>query len=67
MKYEIDENDLDEFIEALDSLEKLLDERIVDLHEIKGMMQARHAYILYRNTLLTSKYKFLKTLKHKEK
>lgn len=35
-------------IEELDELEKLLTERISDMYEIKGMMQARHAYILYR-------------------
>ena len=29
-------------------LEQLLTERISDLHEVKGGMQARHAYIYYR-------------------
>jgi hypothetical protein len=37
-----------EAISILNELEKLLDERIVDLHQIKGMMQSRHAYCYYR-------------------
>jgi hypothetical protein len=35
-------------VELLEELSKLLDERIVDLHQIKGMMQSRHAYCYYR-------------------
>lgn len=40
--------ELDTAYEILNDLSKLLDERIVDLHEVKGGMQARHAYIFYR-------------------
>ena len=32
-------------------LDKLLTERIADLYEIQGMVQARHAYIYYRSLL----------------
>jgi len=32
----------------LKELEDLLTERIVDLYEVKGGMQARHAYVFYR-------------------
>lgn len=40
--------DTKEAFQILKQLEKLLDERITDLHEVKGGMQARHAYIYYR-------------------
>jgi hypothetical protein len=33
-------------------LTDLLTERISELHEVKGGMQARHAFILYRNILM---------------
>ena len=39
---------LKEALEVLGELEKLLDERVVDFYEVKGMMQARHAYCYYR-------------------
>ena len=48
MKYKIQKEDLENIIDNIDELSKLLDERIVDLHNIKGAMQARHAYIFYR-------------------
>lgn len=51
MKYLIEEKKLNEISEAMNELEKLLTERISDLHEVKGGMQARHTYILYRNCL----------------
>jgi len=37
--------------EKIKELDDLLTERISELHEIKGMMQARHAYIFYRKLL----------------
>ncbi len=40
-----------EALEKAEDLSKLLTERIADLHEVKGMMQARHAYIFYRKVL----------------
>jgi hypothetical protein len=40
---------LDEAFEILDDLTKLMDDRISDLYQIKGAMQARHAYIYYRS------------------
>jgi len=36
-------------VENLDELEALLADRISDLYEIKGGMQARHCYIYYRS------------------
>ncbi len=40
---------LDEAFEILDDLAKLMDDRVSDLYQIKGAMQARHAYIYYRS------------------
>ena len=40
---------LDEAFEILDDLAKLMDDRVSDLYQIKGAMQARHAYIYYRD------------------
>ena len=37
--------------ENIEKLERLLDERIGELHEVKGMQQCRHAYIYYRSIL----------------
>ena len=47
----ISSKDVNEVFENIGELESLLTERISDLHEIKGMMQARHAYIFYRKLL----------------
>lgn len=35
-------------IEVLKDLERNIDERIVDMHGIKGLQQSRHAYCYYR-------------------
>lgn len=56
MSKKIDDSKLKEFFEKMEELEKLLTERISDLHEIKGMMQARHAYIMYRKLLWEARY-----------
>jgi hypothetical protein len=45
---EKDEN-LNDALEILDDLSKFLDERVSDLHQVKGGMQARHCYIFYRS------------------
>jgi hypothetical protein len=37
-----------EAIRILDDLSKLLDDRVEDLYKVKGGMQARHAYMFYR-------------------
>lgn len=66
--YEISSDKADNILSELDELEKLLNERVADLHEIKGMMQARHAYIFYRNTLMNARIKLRDSLKEiKEK
>jgi hypothetical protein len=40
-----------EALEHNNDLSKMLDDRISDLHQIKGGQQARHAFILYRQYL----------------
>ena len=55
MEYKIKNAELSDFFEVMDSLEKLLTDRISDLHQVKGGMQARHAYILYRKLLWEAK------------
>lgn len=55
-KYKIKSDKVNEITEALNDLEKLLTERISDLHDVKGGMQARHAYCYYRQLLWSAKY-----------
>jgi hypothetical protein len=40
---------LNDAIEILNDLSKFLDERVSDLHQVQGGMQARHCYIFYRS------------------
>jgi len=49
--FKINEKSLNEVLEEIKSLEKLLDERIVDLHQLVGAKHERHAFILYRDRL----------------
>ena len=44
----IDANKLDNALELLDDLAKMMDDIIVELHKVQGGQQARHAYIFYR-------------------
>lgn len=54
MAYKIENEKVKDFFEVVDDLEKLLTDRISDLHEVKGGVQARHAYILVQKTALGS-------------
>ena len=63
MQYKIESDKVDNFFEVIDDLEVLLTDRISDLHEVKGGMQARHAYVLYRKLLWEAKYLMLDNLK----
>jgi hypothetical protein len=63
MKKEIESEKVNDAFEIITQLEKLLSERICDLHEVKGMMQARHAYIFYRKLLWEAKYLLRDNLK----
>ena len=70
MEYKIESKNVTNFFEVIDDLEKLLTERIGDLHEVKGFMQSRHAYCYYRSLLWEAKYLMqdnLKEIKSKNK
>tara|TARA_R110002020_G_scaffold420364_1_gene629522 strand:- start:1100 stop:1312 length:213 start_codon:yes stop_codon:yes gene_type:complete len=70
MEYKIENEKVSNFFEVVDDLEKLLTDRISDLHDVKGGMQSRHAYILYRKLLWEAKYLMrdnLKEIKPKSK
>jgi hypothetical protein len=70
MKYEIEKENIENIFQALNNLDRLLTERISDLHDVKGMMQARHAYIFYRhqvNNVGTLIKESLKNVKDKSK
>lgn len=47
---------VEEVMDTLRELEKLLEERIVDFYDVKGMQQARHAYCFYRKYVWEAKY-----------
>lgn len=47
-KETIKEEKVKEAVDLLEDLSRLLDERIADLHQVKGMMQSRRAYCYYR-------------------
>jgi hypothetical protein len=40
---------IEEALETLGDLAGFLDERVSDLHQVKGGMQGRHCYIFYRS------------------
>ena len=63
MKYEINESDVLELLGQFEEINKLMDQRIVDLHKVPGASQARHAYIYYRSLLWESKDKFTNSIK----
>lgn len=56
MEYKIENDKVKDFFDIIDELEKLLTDRISDLYEVKGAMQARHTFVLYRKLLWEAKY-----------
>jgi len=58
MNYKIKNGSVHAINNLFKELEDLLTDRISDCHEIKGMMQCRHAYIFYRKLLQEIKMKF---------
>lgn len=62
MKYTTDGKKMTEVLDEIKDLDKLLTERISDMHEVRGMMQARHAYIFYRERLWRIKDMLLESL-----
>lgn len=63
MEYKIKNEKVADIFEVIDELEELLTDRISDLHNVKGGMQARHSYILYRKLLWEAKYLMRDNLK----
>jgi hypothetical protein len=53
---EIKTDAIERFFDIVSELEELLTDRIADLHNVKGGIQARHAYILYRKLLWEATY-----------
>jgi hypothetical protein len=51
----IDNKNIKDAIETLDDLGKFLDERVSDLYQVQGGMQARHCYIFYRSKVWEAK------------
>ena len=47
----LDANTFKNVIDDLDHLSKLMDDMIVDMHNVKGGQQVRHSYMLYRKYL----------------
>ena len=65
-KYTIKAADIDYILEDIGELESRLTERISDLHEVQGGMQARHAYIFYRKLLCEIRDKFQSSIKEEK-
>lgn len=63
MDYKIENEKVKDFFDVIDSLDKLLTERISDLHEVRGGMQSRHAYCYYRSLVWEAKYLMRDSLK----
>lgn len=63
MDFKIEQEKTVVFFEVIDELDQLLTERIVDLHKVKGGIQARHAYCYYRNLLWEARSIMDKNLK----
>lgn len=55
MDYKISGENLQEFYDSVDELEKILTSMIVDLNEARGYVQARICYIYYRRLLWEAK------------
>jgi hypothetical protein len=49
--------EFDNVVETLDELSKFLDERVSDLYQVQGGMQARHCYIFYRSKVWEAMFK----------
>ena len=47
----LDANTFKNVIDDLDHLSKLMDDMIVDMHNVKGGQTTRHSYMLYRKYL----------------
>jgi len=50
----------------LDHLSKLMDDLIVDMHNVKGGQTARHSYMLYRKYIWDIKDELKNSITHKQ-
>ena len=62
MEYKIDSKKVSDSFDVIDGLEKLLTERISELHQVKGAMQERHVFVFYRKLLWEAKHIISKNL-----
>jgi hypothetical protein len=53
-------------IDDLDHLSKLMDDLIVDMHNVKGGQTARHSYMLYRKYIWDIKDELKNSITHKQ-
>ena len=63
---EISEDDFDDIIIELEDIDKILTERISDLHQIKGAMAERHSFIYYRKLICDLKDNLNKKINEKK-
>jgi hypothetical protein len=62
----LDANTFKNVIDDLDHLSKLMDDMIVDMHNVKGGQQVRHSYMLYRKYLWDIKDELKNGITHKQ-
>ena len=62
----LDANTFKNVIDDLDHLSKLMDDMIVDMHNVKGGQQVRHSYMLYRKYLWDIKAELKNSVTHKQ-
>ena len=62
----LDANTFKNVIDDLDHLSKLMDDMIVDMHNVKGGKQVRHSYMLYRKYLWDIKDELKNGVTHKQ-
>ena len=62
----LDANTFKNVIDDLDHLSKLMDDMIVDMHNVKGGQQVRHSYMLYRKYLWDIKAELKNGVTHKQ-
>jgi len=62
----LDANTFKNVIDDLDHLSKLMDDMIVDMHNVKGGQQVRHSYMLYRKYIWDIKDELKNSVTHKQ-
>ena len=62
----LDANTFKNVIDDLDHLSKLIDDLVVDLHNVKGGQTTRHSYMLYRKYLWDIKAELKNGVTHKQ-